>query len=190
MGWRRSAIVCVLVFIWGVGGCKTFEAMFSSDPPTPQQMEQLDRWKVIANELIDESAILQQEILLATDPADRAELEETLARTQAQLEMANMAIQNAETPGDVGWNLLEVGATAATAFFPPAGLALVFIRSLRRMSKKTVPAIFDSIRAGNGPADPMAAKVALLKNPDARKLYERWKNGAPAPDPSEGPIIG
>lgn len=172
----RLLTAIVLGVACSFGGCKVMESMFSSAPPTPQQVEQLDRWKAIANALVGEAAVLEKEIIEATDPADRAKLQIRLTSTRDQLDIANAAIQNAETPGDVGWNMLEVGLTTATAFFPPAGIALIIARSLRRMSKKTIPAIFDSIKTGDGPKNPAAAKIALLKDPEARKAYEVWKD--------------
>lgn len=177
----RTPVLIVLCGVLGTAGVIGCASMFSDAPATPEQVEQLNRWKAISNDLIGESATLQQEIVAATDPEDRAKLEEQLASTQAQLEMANAAIQNAETPGDVGWGLLEVGLTATTAFFPPAGIALIILRSLKRLSKKTVPAIFESIKTGDGPKNPEAAKIALLKDPEARALYEKWRDAQPAP---------
>jgi len=135
----------------------------------------------------DSIAVLEQEIVsnrkdlvVVTDPVQRAELEAAIDTQLKQVRIFKAALDKAENMADAKWTTGEAVIGMIGTFFPPALLALPWIRTLRRQRT----AIFDSIKAGGGPKDPDAAKLSLLKQPAARKAFLKWKNGSGAANAS------
>ncbi len=131
----------------------------------------------------DSVAVLEQEIVsnrkdlvVVTDPVQRAKLEAAINTQLKQVRILKVALDKAENMADAKWTTGEAVIGMIGTFFPPALLALPWIRTLRRQRT----AIFDSIKAGGGPKDPDAAKLSLFKQPAARKAFVKWKNGSGA----------
>lgn len=156
--------------------CQLFQ-----ETPTQEQQAELAQWKQTAAEFTAEASKLRQDLILINDPAQRASIEKRLDEIEPIISALNTAIQNAQTPADVGWGVLEWGAATAAIFFPPAAIAVPLLRSLRRLKNVVVPAIFNSVKAGGGPAHPDAAKPVLAAVPEAKALFDTWKANGPTP---------
>ena len=124
-------------------------------------------------------AVLEEEIeanrldLVSVESSvDRAKLEVAIDMQLKQVRLLKNALDRAEDISDAKWTTGEAVIGMIGAVFPPALLALPWIRTLRRQRK----AIFESIKAGGGPAMPEAARKSLMDgSPPARKAYKRWK---------------
>ncbi len=116
----------------------------------------------------------QQDLLTITDPDDRATMLAINEKLTKQIAIFEEAFLNAKDISDAKWTTGEAVIGMVGTFFPPILLALPWIRTLRRQRT----AIFDSIKAGGGPANRPRARSVLMENPAARKAYIRWKNGA------------
>lgn len=140
--------------------------------------EQLESWKLASAELTGQIGDVRTDLVLVTDEDERARLEGWLDKAQPILESMNAAIAEAETPEDVAFNLGETALTAAASFFPPAGGLLLLLRAWRR-SRKNLGAVFSSVAAGGGVANPDAAKSALAKDPAAMAAFLKFKESLP-----------
>lgn len=115
----------------------------------------------------------QQDLLTITDPDDRKRMIAVNERMTKQIAIFENALLRAKDISDAKWTTGEAVVGIIGGFFPPALLALPWIRTLRRQRS----AIFDSIKAGGGPANLPKARTELMKCPSARKAYISWKNG-------------
>ncbi|MHC4094391.1 MAG: hypothetical protein ACYSVY_29665 [Planctomycetota bacterium] len=165
---KKSLILAVVL----VAGCALFQG-----PPTSEPDPVLDGWKQASADARSEYGALKADLVVVTDPVERAKMEKRLGELEPIIAGLDAAVQNAETRGDVGWGLLETGlASASAAGVPFAGWAWILARLLRR-KKKALKGTFDTIRASGGPADPAKAKEAMKASPEARAEYVKWKNG-------------
>ena len=114
----------------------------------------------------------EADLLQITDPEKRETLLAINAKLTKQIEIFEKALINAKDISDAKWTTGEAVVGMVGTFFPPALLLLPWIRTLRRQRE----AIFDSIKAGGGPANRPQARAALLESPAARRAYVRWKN--------------
>ncbi len=125
----------------------------------------------------------QLDLATIVDPFDRKALEDKNEWMLKQITIFEESFASAKDAADAKWSTAEAILGVIGGFFPPALIGLPIIRTLRRQRT----AIFDSIKAGGGPKDPTAARLALHENPSARKAFKRWKNG---PAPTGMPPIG
>jgi outer membrane murein-binding lipoprotein Lpp len=138
--------------------------------------QQIDQWKEASASMSSEIAALQADLTLIEDPVERAKLQQRLGAMQPIVERLNSAVQQAETAGDVGWNVADAAAGLATGFFPMLAPLWLAIRAAKRQ-RKTVAKVFESVNAGGGPQDPDAARATLSDDPAAYTAFKRWKNG-------------
>ncbi len=130
----------------------------------------------------DSMSVLEQEIVAnkqdlvtVTDPVERAKLEAAIDTQLRQVRILKDALDKAENMADAKWTTGEAVVGMIGTFFPPALLALPWIRALRKQRT----AIFGSVKAGGGPVMPEEARKSLIDNsPAARKAYKKWKNGS------------
>lgn len=115
----------------------------------------------------------QQDLLTITDPDDRKRMLAVNEKMTKQIAIFENALLRAKDISDAKWSTGEAVIGIIGGFFPPALLALPWIRTLRRQRT----AIFDSIKAGGGPANRPHARAELMKHPHARRAYISWKNG-------------
>jgi hypothetical protein len=132
---------------------------------------ELAAWQETSATLTEEIRTYHEE--LAADPTieEKERILAALAWAQPRLEQANAVIQDAQTGGDVGWGLLEVGVGVLIGFFPVLGALGPLVRSARRVSRSLIA----SVQAGGGPANPEVARKALDVDPAARKFYDANK---------------
>ena len=124
-------------------------------------------------------AVLEEEIVAnrrdlvsVESPVDRAKLEVAIDMQLKQVRLLKNALAKAEDISDAKWTTGEAVIGMIGAVFPPALLALPWIRTLRRQRK----AIFDSIKAGGGPAMPDDARKSLMDaSPAARRAFKKWR---------------
>lgn len=133
--------------------------------------EQLKTWQDASAQLGKEITIYQQELAGVKDPVERAALEARVVEMQRQYAIFDKAINAAEDAGDIPWAIGETVVGVLAGFFPAAGLALPFIRTLRKQRAS----IFKSIDAGGGVLNKKAAKAALNENPAAVAALSKWK---------------
>lgn len=133
--------------------------------------EQLAAWQDASTQLGQEIQQVQVELATVEDPVQRASLEAKLQILMDMHTRLDAAIQDAETSKDAGWALLETAVGVAGGFFPPALLALPFIRTAR----KSLPNIMAAVEAGGGVVNPQAAKAALKADPKAYATLQAWK---------------
>ncbi len=135
--------------------------------------EQLGLIQQSVSVLEEEVQANRMDLITVESPVERAKLEVAIDAQLKQIRILKTALSKAETLSDAKWYTGEAIVGVIGGFFPPALLALPWIRALRRQRT----AIFDSIKAGGGPAMPEAAKAALASDPQAHKAFKKWKNG-------------
>lgn len=169
----RVIIVTRIAFLaWAIA--------FVSGCPTMATDKQLGVMRDSVVVLKEEMQKNKQDLAVVEDPVERAKLEAAIDTQLRQIKLLEGALLKAETMADVKWTTAEAILGVVGGFFPPALLGLPWIRMLRRQRT----AIFESVRAGGGPANPDAARMNLMNNsPGARKAFKNWKkaNGLPAP---------
>ena len=133
--------------------------------------EQLKTWQDASAQLGTEITVYQQELAGVTDPVERAVLETRVAKMQQQHAIFDKAIQEAENASDVPWAIGETVVGVLAGFFPAAGLALPFIRTLRKQRAS----IFKAVEAGGGVVNKTTAKTVLKQNPAAVAALSNWK---------------
>lgn len=140
--------------------------------------ETLQIWQDASAQLTTEITTYKQELVGVTDPVDRAALEATVAELQRRHAIFDEALQSAEDARDVPWAIGEMVIGAIAGVVPAAGIALPFIRTLRKQRAS----IFKSVDAGGGVKNSVAAKAALKQNPAAAAALAKWKlqNGTPS----------
>ncbi len=134
--------------------------------------EQLKMFQDASAQLGEEITVYKQDLAATTDPATRAGLEATVDELERQYAIFDKAINAAEDASDIPWAIGETVVGVLAGFFPAAGIALPFIRTLRKQRAS----IFKSVEAGGGVVDKPAAKAALKQNPAAVAALSKWKN--------------
>ena len=123
---------------------------------------QLQTWQDASAQLGDEISIYEQELAATTDPATRAGLEATVAEMKRQYAIFDKAIRAAEDASDIPWAIGETLVGILAGFLPVAGIALPFIRTLRKQRES----IFKAVDK---------AKAVLKENPAAVAALSKWK---------------
>jgi len=152
---RLLAIVILAVALTGCG-------------PTD---EQLQTWQDASAQLGEEIIVYQQELAGITDPVERAAMEARVAEMQRQHAIFDKALGAAEDARDIPWAIGETLVGVLAGVFPVAGIALPFIRTLRKQRES----IFKAVQAGGGVVDKEKAKAALKENPAAVAALSKWK---------------
>ena len=153
----KILIVCVLAV--SLAGCVT------TSP------EDLATWQQTSAVLQEELTALEVDLLTVQDPIERASLQAKLAETKRIAAIFDTAIQSASDSADAPFAFAETALAVAGGFFPPALLALPFIRTLRRQRKS----IFTAVAAGGGVVDPEKAKASLKTDPGAIAALAKFK---------------
>ena len=113
----------------------------------------------------------QQDLAVVNDPVQRAKLDAANELMLKQIVIFENALKDAEDMTDARWGMGEAVIGILGGFFPPALLALPWIRTLRRQRS----AIFKAVSAGGGVVDKRAAKAVLKDNPAAVAALAKWK---------------
>lgn len=142
---------------------------------------QLAAWKEQQINLAAEVDTLKTDLVALPegDPL-RQRIVDALTAAEPYLAALDEKIATAQTGKDVTWGIVETIVGVVAGFFPPVAILVPIITRLRRIG----PAVFNSIRAGGGPANPVAAKLALQGTP-GEIAYAEWKATLP-PDPVPG----
>ena len=88
-----------------------------------------------------------------------------------QYAIFDKAIRAAEDASDIPWAIGETLVGILAGFLPVAGIALPFIRTLRKQRES----IFKAVEAGGGVVKPDKAKAVLKENPAAVAALSKWK---------------
>ena len=123
--------------------------------------------------LKDEIGKNQQDLAVVSDPVQRAKLDAANELMLKQIVIFENALKDAEDMTDAKWGIGEAVVGVIGGFFPPALLALPWIRTLRRQRS----AIFKAVNAGGGVVDKSAAKAVLKDTPAAVAALAKWKTG-------------
>lgn len=159
-----NKLLAILIVSISLTGC--------GPKPTDAQLTLIQESVAVLEEEIDAN---RRDLVDVESPVDRAKLEVAIDLQLKQVRILKKALASAEDISDAKWTTGEAVIGMIGAVFPPALLALPWIRTLRRQRK----AIFESIKAGGGPAVPDAARKSLMDaSPQARRAYKRWKSKA------------
>lgn len=140
--------------------------------------EELSMWQDTGTILREEIQESKRELASIEDPFERAGMVAKIERMEKFVIIFDDALQSAEDQLDAKFAFGEAAIGAAAGFFPPLGLLLPWVRTLRRQRHS----IFKAVAAGGGVVDKAEAKKVLGMDTAAVVALAKFKavNGVPA----------
>ena len=139
--------------------------------------EDLRMWQDSATILREEIQESKRELASIEDPFERAGMQAKIERMERFVIIFDDALQSAEDELDAKFAFGEAAIGAIGGFFPPALLAMPWIRTLRRQRHS----IFKAVAAGGGVVNKAEAKAVLATNPAAVVALAKFKAGNDVP---------